>query len=346
METHQQTNLQQFLKKELHPLVTSIDQKNHYPTDLLKQLGKNGFYTSKTINEVISILDEIGKFCGSTSFSAWCHYASMMYINRSNNLFLKENILPLLQNGEKLGGTGLSNPMKYYAGLEPLRLKATKTENGYLLNGTLPYVSNLGPDHLFAIIAETNEDKRIMAYLSCDIEGLTMVEPVDFIGLNGTGTYTCKFNNVHITNNWIISDDADKYVKQIRGEFVLYQIGMAIGLIKSAIKCINKQKDKQNGVNQYLPLQASDIESRLLPLIAEVTQISESKDHEQHWRRIIELRLAGSELGLEVTQAEMLHCGAAGYFSSSEASRRLRESYFVACVTPATKHLRKMLAKL
>ena len=38
----------------------------------------------------------------------------------------------------------------------------------------------------------------------------------------------------------------------------------------------------------------------------------------------------------------MLHMGAAGYRSGSAAERKLRESYFVAIVTPALKHLKKL----
>jgi len=42
----------------------------------------------------------------------------------------------------------------------------------------------------------------------------------------------------------------------------------------------------------------------------------------------------------------MLHCGAPGYVATGAAQRKLRESYFVAIVTPATKQLRKMLSDL
>ena len=42
----------------------------------------------------------------------------------------------------------------------------------------------------------------------------------------------------------------------------------------------------------------------------------------------------------------MLHAGAIGYVHGSEYDRRLRESYFVAMVTPALKHLRKVLASM
>jgi hypothetical protein len=42
----------------------------------------------------------------------------------------------------------------------------------------------------------------------------------------------------------------------------------------------------------------------------------------------------------------MLHCGARGYIATAPAQRRLREAYFVAIVTPATKQLKKMLAEM
>jgi len=42
----------------------------------------------------------------------------------------------------------------------------------------------------------------------------------------------------------------------------------------------------------------------------------------------------------------MLHCGARGYVANATAQRRLREAYFVAIVTPATKQLKKMLADM
>jgi len=46
---------------------------------------------------------------------------------------------------------------------------------------------------------------------------------------------------------------------------------------------------------------------------------------------------------LRAAQAAMLFSGARGYVKAGAAQRRLREAYFVAIVTPATKQLRKMI---
>ena len=58
----------------------------------------------------------------------------------------------------------------------------------------------------------------------------------------------------------------------------------------------------------------------------------------------IALRLRLGDASVAAAHAAMLHCGARGYLKSHRAQRRLREAYFVAIVTPATKQLRKMLA--
>ena len=64
---------------------------------------------------------------------------------------------------------------------------------------------------------------------------------------------------------------------------------------------------------------------------------------DEYFREILQLRLAAGELAIKASQSAMLHTGAKGYLSTAPAQRKLRESYFVAIVTPATKHLRKEL---
>ena len=61
---------------------------------------------------------------------------------------------------------------------------------------------------------------------------------------------------------------------------------------------------------------------------------------------MIETRLAAGDATVAAAHAAMLHQGARGYVSNGAAQRRLREAYFVAIVTPATKQLRKMLAEM
>ncbi|GLH62973.1 ABC transporter substrate-binding protein [Parageobacillus sp. G301] len=55
------------------------------------------------------------------------------------------------------------------------------------------------------------------------------------------------------------------------------------------------------------------------------------------------IRLNVTYLTLKAVHGSMLHHGGAGYLQQSDPSRRLRESYFLANLTPTVKHLEKVL---
>lgn|GEM_PF-5055812 len=84
----------------------------------------------------------------------WAQYALQWYLVNSANTELKASVLPKLAMGELLGGTGQSNSMKSCCGIEETRLKATRVEGGWKINGTLSWVSNIGTDHYFHLGAK------------------------------------------------------------------------------------------------------------------------------------------------------------------------------------------------
>lgn len=54
--------------------------------------------------------------------------------------------------------------MKHFAGIEKINLIAQPCAGGYVLNGMLPWVSNIGEGHYFAIAARiADTDDYLMA---------------------------------------------------------------------------------------------------------------------------------------------------------------------------------------
>jgi len=101
-------------------------------------------------------------------------------------------------------------------------------------------------------------------------------------------------------------------------------------------------------VNQFLDDRPDELQQELDDIVDAVLTLAETpyETSKDFFREILQLRLAAGELALRASQSAMLHTGAKGYLSSAPAQRKLRESYFVAIVTPATKHLRKELARM
>lgn len=341
--------LQALIDEKLKPFVKRIDEEALYAEDFLHELGKSGFFDSSQKNEQTTLLDELtivqetAKVCMTTAFCLWCHLAALTYIRKTKNACLRGKILPLLENGAVLGATGLSNPMKFYAGLEKLHLSAKRVEGGYVLDGVLPAVSNLGSNHWFGAIAH-NEEQEVMVFVNTDNANITLKEKTHFLGVNGSATYTCKFENVFVEDDYVVSHNASTFVDQIRPIFILYQVPLGFGVVEASVEGIEKVRAKQNGCNEYLQVQADVLSVKLQNLQTHLTLLVQSG--EITLNAISKIRLQAVYETLEAVQANMLHNGSAGYIAGSTPSRKLREAYFFANLTPTVRQLEKMTKTL
>jgi alkylation response protein AidB-like acyl-CoA dehydrogenase len=347
-EAKRDSLLRSIIQNKVKPIVKKIDEEARYPLEFFQELGKSGLFHTRGLSETeilfggVRLVEETAKTCMTTAFNLWCHLAAVTYVRKSQNAFLHNDILPRLENGELRGGTGLSNPMKYYAGLERLCLKARRISGGYVVSGSLPTVSNLGPDHWFGIIASVEERYRVMALIPCHADNLVLKEKRQYLGLNGSATYACEFRDVFVPDTWIISDQADDFVKQIRQAFLLYQIPLGLGVTEASIRSIEHMQGKQGGCNQYLPIQAAELEREWQMLRERTYQLAQEADLSHRWNDLLQVRLSAVYLTSKAVYASMLHHGGAAYLQSSDPSRRLRESYFLVNLTPTVRHLEKL----
>ena len=101
-------------------------------------------------------------------------------------------------------------------------------------------------------------------------------------------------------------------------------------------------------VNQFLEDRPDALQAELDELSARVMKLAETPfdTSKEFFIDVLDARAHGAELCLRAAQSALMHQGARGYLLSSDVQRRVRESHFVAIVTPAIKHLRKEIARL
>ena len=356
-EPDARASIRDIVDRDLAPMVVAIDRDGVYPEGVMRALGQAGAYgghlpgfgaNEPDLAAAIRAISAAGEHCLSTSFCVWCQDAFAWYVWTSDNEALKEKIGRRVATGDILGGTGLSNPMKTFFGIETMRLKGRRVEGGYLVKGALPWVSNLGPDHWFGGVFEREDGRPVMAAISCAGPGVKLVDGGQFAALDGTRTFGIQLRDAFIPDEDLLADPAEPYVKRIRNGFVLMQIGMGAGLVRGCIRLIRDVERPLGHVNRYLDVQADDLEAQLEALEDETFWLAERPFDPDPaiWRRVVSARLAASELAVSAAHNAMLHCGARGYGVTADAQRRLREAYFVAIVTPAMKQLKKMLADM
>lgn len=345
---------------DLVPLVRAIDTDGVYPEAVMRSYGAAGAFQRHLpapggvldLDTTIAAMARAGRECLSTAFCMWCQSALGWYIFNSENSALQASLGAQVATGQVLGGTGLSNPMKTLFGIEQMKLKATPVEGGYTLRGTLPWVSNICEDAWFAVISEIPEGpragERVMMVLHGRGDGVKLVSNDHFVALEGTRTYGVQCRDAFVPEAQIIADPINAYVPKIRAGFILLQSGMAFGMIEGCIALMEQVRGQLGHVNQHLPDQPEDFRKTLADLKAEVSELCKTPydTSDAYFIRVIKARLAAGDLSVAAAHNAMLHQGARGYVTHGAAQRRLRESYFVAIVTPATKQLRKMLADM
>jgi alkylation response protein AidB-like acyl-CoA dehydrogenase len=342
------------------PLKAAAEKIDHgyYPLDMMAELGRAGALGvhldrhGSRIGLSIAAMQAAGRACGSTGFLMWCHDVCGLYMEQSGNPDLIGAMLERHALGQTFGGTALSNPMKSMAGIEPMVLRARKVPGGYSVSGTLPWVSHIGRNQYCGAIAGVvgageTVTHEIMFLLRCD-------EPVDlrpcpkFSGMEGTSTWGLRLTDVFIGQKDIIADPMRPFIARIRSAFILLQTGMGLGVIEASIAAIREVDEALGHVNQFLDDQADDLQGELDEIRGRIMKLAEtpydgSKDY---LFDVLDVRAQVSELSLRSAQASLLHQGARGYMMSAAPQRLIRESHFVAIVTPAIKHLRWEMDRL
>lgn len=348
---------QKVVDETLKPLTVKIDLEGYYPQEVLKKLGPLGAFRQHLpaaradgvtdMGAAIQSMATVSHECLSTGFSNWCQDTCGWYLQMAANPTVRENWLAKVASGEVLAGTGMSNTMKAFAGIEELRLSGKRVDGGYIVNGTLPWVSNLGEDHVFGTLFARSDEpgSSVMALVDCSMEGFSLRQSAHFVALEGTRTFACIFEDVFIPDDMVIDHDGAAFLKRARAGIVLLQFGMGVGIIQSCIDICRDVEPLLGHVNQYLDDRPDELQEELDDAVEACLALAEDpyEDSDEFFREILELRLAAGELAIRASQSAMLHTGAKGYLHTAPAQRKLRESYFIAIVTPATKHLRKEL---
>lgn len=337
---------------DLSAWARAIDEGT-YPATLLHRFADAGAFRlhldgGHRLGPAIEGMSRISEVCAGTGFMAWCQNTLVWYLINSDNTAARAKYLAAAATGHVLGGTALSNPMKSFFGIETLKLKGTRVEGGYKVKGILPWVSNLGPDHFFGAIFALDDGEPVMALVDCADPAVTLKPCEPFLGMDGTGTYAVQVRDLFVPDEMVLAHEAMPFVKKMRAGFILLQAGMAIGLIRDCIAMMREVEGPLGHVNRFLETQPDQMAETLAAIEAEVNALAETPfdTSPEYWRRVVAARLLAGEKSVEAAHNAMLHCGARGYVRAHRCQRRLREAYFVAIVTPATKQLKLMLAEL
>ncbi len=297
--------------------------------------------------DAIDMVARLAELSVAGAFVAWSQRVFIEYLLRSPNTDLADRWLTPLLNGEQAGATALSNAMKYLSGIESLQIAASADGGAWVLDGHMPWVTNLrGRGFLVAAAVAAPDGTPAVVALPHDAAGLTRSADLPLLGLQASNTAALEARGVRIGPEWLIHPDARQYLPQARPAFAGMQCGLSIGLARAALRAAAQAVQGQ-GARGILgqPLEALDgqVETLAARLIAGVR---DGGFVAEPWR-LFEIRIALAEAALQAVQLELQACGGAAYLlpAGADFARRWREAAFLPIVTPSVVQLKTELAK-
>lgn len=156
-----------FAEKQIKPNVMEWDEKQFFPVDTMRELGKLGLlgvlvpeeYGGAGFGyfEYIVAIEELAKVCGSVGLSMAAHNSLCTgHILQFGNEEQKRKWLPKLATGEWIGAWGLTEAN---TGSDAMRMQcvARKEGNEWVINGTKNWITHGISGNVAVVLARTGE---------------------------------------------------------------------------------------------------------------------------------------------------------------------------------------------
>jgi alkylation response protein AidB-like acyl-CoA dehydrogenase len=200
---------------ELLPRVAADEKAGRFPRDVFGTLGKAGLLGlpfperygggGQPYEVYLQALEEIGARWASVGVGVSVQALTCFPLLNYGTEQQRERWLPELIGGDLLGAYCLSEPD---AGSDPgaMRTRATRTEQGWRLDGTKAWVTHGGQADFYTVLARTGEGSRgISCFLvPAGTPGLTAAEPEQKMGLTASTTTSMHFDGVEIEADRLI----------------------------------------------------------------------------------------------------------------------------------------------
>ena len=245
-----------FAAKYIKPYVMDWDESQHFPVELFKKMGEQGFMgvlvpveyggTGLGYFEYSAVVDEIAQVCGSIGLSTAAHNSlctgHILYFGNDEQ---KQKYLPKLASGEWIGAWGLTEPN---TGSDALRMQtvAKKVDGGWELNGAKNWITHGISGNVAVVLARTGEllDSRgISAFIvERGTPGFKGGKKENKLGMRASETAEMIFENCFVPDENVLGELGDGFIQAMkildggRISIAALSLGIAKGAFKAALQ--------------------------------------------------------------------------------------------------------------
>ena len=353
-----------FAADRIAPLAAKIDADDWFPRDELwpamGELGLHGITVDESDGglglgylEHVVAQEEIARASASIGLSYGAHSnLCVNQIRRWANPEQKAKYLPRLISGEHVGSLAMSE-VSAGSDVVSMKLKAEKTDTGYVLNGTKFWITNAAYADTLVVYAKTGEGSRgITTFLiEKSLPGFSIGQKIDKMGMRGSPTSELVFADCEVPEENVmgpLNGGVGVLMSGLDYERTVLA-GIQLGIMQACLDVVlpyvreRKQFGKPIGAFQLLQAKVADMYVALNSARAYVYAVARSCDAGRTTRfDAAGAILLASENAFRVAGEAVQALGGAGYTKDWPVERFLRDAKLLD-IGAGTNEIRRML---
>ncbi len=338
-----------FADEVVAPRARELDEKEEFPTDIVRQMGELGFmglpYPEKyggagldTLAYVIAV-EEIARACGSTAITLAAHVSlgcGPVYAMGTEEQ--KQKFLVPMAKGEAIGAFGLTEPNagSDAAGTES---RAERVDGGWRVNGSKIYITNGSVAKYITFTARTDSSrgtKGISAFiLDTATPGFRVGKREKKMGLHASDTVEVVFEDCMVPAENMIGDPSAGFVAFMRtltgGRISIgaLALGLAQGAFERSVKFSKERRQFGQPIANFQAVQfmLADMAMKIEAARLLVYHAAALKDAGQDYEKESAMaKLFASEAANWVTDKAIQIHGGMGYCRDVPVERMHRDA--------------------
>ena len=338
-------------EEKMLPVRAELDEKEEFPWEIVKISAEAGLMGVSMpeeyegfgggILEYCLVAEELSRVCLGIATSVVASGLGAMPILLFGNPEQKKKYLPDIAKGKKLAAFGLTEAD---AGSDAgaIRTNASRTAEGYILNGTKQWITNGGEAEVYSIIAMTNRSKGPRGASALIVEkgtpGFDFGKKEKKMGIRASATRELVFQDCFVPKQNLIGKEGMGFIvtmrtfDRTRPGVGAQGVGLAQGALDEAVRYAREREQFEKKIISFQAVQhlLADMATLVEAARALVYSIARYIDQSENPKEISKVsgmaKVFASDVAMKVTTDAVQIFGGYGYMRDYPVEKMMRDA--------------------
>jgi alkylation response protein AidB-like acyl-CoA dehydrogenase len=354
-------------QEKILPVRAELDEKEEFPWSIIKNLADTdllGVYIPEKYGglgggcfEFCLVIEQLSRVCAGVAVSYAASSLGSLTLLEYGSEKLKNKYLPDIASGKKLSAFAITEETAG-SDVSSIKTTATRTNGGYLINGTKQFITNGGEADIYTIIALTDKERGIRGASAFLVEkgtpGFSFGRKEKKLGIRASATRELVFEDCLVPEENLIGRDGMGFpmvmrlFDRSRPGIGSQAVGIAQGALDAALDYAKKRNQFSQpvisfqAVSHMLANMATDVEAaRALVYSAARTIDSGAKNFSMDSAMA---KVFASDVAMRVTTDAVQIFGGVGYMRDYPIEKMMRDAKITQIYEGTNQILRDVIA--